>query len=407
MFPTPNFDPISGLALGLFLIQLPAFVILLKRLAKGKNRRLPLKPQLPTPDMAGTVSIVVPTLNEAKRIGPCLTALTQQTEEVGEIIIIDSNSRDNTAELVKAASRQDSRLRLMFYDPLSQGWIGPTGALQEAFFHTSPDSKWILRLDADTRPCSGLVASLLKAAENYDLVSLSTQFILKYPGELWLHPALLMTLVYRFEPHGVPASSPSRVMANGQCFLCRRSVLDKLGGFISARNSFCDDVTLARYAAQRGFKVGFLDGSKLLQVRMYEGIVETWQGWGRTIDLKDASTWSQMWLDVLFLIAIQGLPLLVTISCLWLYLYLPQFSLSLGLLWGLNLLLLLIRIAALWAIDPSIERSKAKFPWLFWLSPFADPFACLRVFISAMGRPKQWRGRKYNFAFNGKLKNSC
>ena len=33
---------------------------------------------------------------------------------------------------------------------------------------------------------------------------------------------------------------------------------------IGARQSFCDDVTLARNAAKEGFKVGFLDGAKVL-----------------------------------------------------------------------------------------------------------------------------------------------
>ena len=41
-------------------------------------------------------------------------------------------------------------------------------------------------------------------------------------------------------------------------FLCRRSVLAQAGGYTSARNSFCDDVTLARNIAAQGFKVGFL-----------------------------------------------------------------------------------------------------------------------------------------------------
>ena len=60
-------------------------------------------------------------------------------------------------------------------------------------------------------------------------------------------------------------------MANGQCFLCRRSVLAAVNGYSSARSSFCDDVTLARYIASQGFKVGFLDGAKVFKVRMYEG----------------------------------------------------------------------------------------------------------------------------------------
>ncbi|MDD1438683.1 hypothetical protein MEN24_20675, partial [Dolichospermum sp. ST_sed10] len=40
----------------------------------------------------------------------------------------------------------------------------------------------------DIQPHPGLVASLVKTAiaQGYDLVSLSPQFILKYPGECWI-----------------------------------------------------------------------------------------------------------------------------------------------------------------------------------------------------------------------------
>ena len=51
------------------------------------------------------------------------------------------------------------------------------------------------------------------------MVSLAPQFILQYPGEWCLQPALLMTLLYRFDSAGVDAVDSSRVMANGQCVL--------------------------------------------------------------------------------------------------------------------------------------------------------------------------------------------
>ena len=214
--------------------------------------------------------------------------------------------------------------------------------------------------------------------EGYDLVSLSPQFILQYPGEWWLQPALLMTLLYRFDSAGVEAQGPERVMANGQCFLCRRSVLARLGGYTSAASSFCDDVTLARHAASQGFKVGFLDGAKVIKVRMYEGATQTWHEWGRSLDLKDASSPAQLWGDLWLLLMVQGLPLpasLILWSCFLLGYFFPSAITAAG----LNLFLLLIRFALLWAIAPSYEGSGklAAASWLFWLSPLADPPCCI------------------------------
>ncbi len=393
-----NEETLSAISLGLLLFQGVPTLILLSRLLKGPSRRLPLEPKNPTPEMLGSVSVIVPTLNEVERIEPCLAGLSRQSYEVREILVVDSHSQDGTQERVKAAAQKDPRFRLMTDDPLPSGWVGRPWALHTGFLGSSPKSQWILGIDADTQPQPGLVASLLVAAEEegYDLVSLSPQFILRYPGEWWLQPALLMTLLYRFDAAGVREQIPERVMANGQCFLCRRSVLEQLGGYTSAASSFCDDVTLARYAAMHGFKVGFLDGAKVIRVRMYEGMKETWREWGRSLDLKDATSFSQLWGDLWLLLSTQGLPVLLSpILLIYLGLYASFPTLKAAV--GLNLFLLLIRVALLWAISPSYYRSENSSPAsrLFWLSPLADPLAVLRIFLSAVQKPTQWRGRMY------------
>ena len=387
----------SAIALLLLTLQLPAVMVLLSRLLKGPTRRPPLQPRPATPEQRGAVSVVVPTLNEVARLGPCLEGLSQQTEEVREILIVDSRSQDGTRDLVKAAQAQESRLRLMTDEPLPPAWVGRPWALHHGYLHSSAESEWILGLDADTQPQPGLVAALMAAAatENYDLVSLSPRFILKSPGEVWLQPALLMTLVYRFGPTGASESGAERVMANGQCFLCRRQLLDRLGGYAVARLSFCDDVTLARHAAQTGAKVGFWDGSQLLKVRMYEGLSETWQEWGRSLDLKDASSTGQIWGDLWFLTCVQALPWLA-LPILLAGLAADQPTLPVQLSLGLNVSLIAARIALQWAILPSYDLSQAKRRWVFWLSPLADPLAVWRIWLSSLRTPKSWRGRQYD-----------
>jgi dolichol-phosphate mannosyltransferase len=383
------------ISIGLLLIQVPAAALLLSRLVKGRTRRPPIEPQAATPDLLGAVSVVVPTLNEAERIAPCLTGLSRQGYEVREIIVVDSRSQDGTPELVKAAQQKDPRFRLMTDEPLPAGWVGRPWALHHGFLSSSEQSQWILGIDADTQPSPGLVAGLLQVAEaeKYDLVSLSPRFILKYPGEWWLQPSLLLTLVYRFGAAGDTTQTAERVMANGQCFLCRRSVLAHLGGYSSAKASFCDDVTLARNAAAAGFKVGFLDGAKVLKVRMYEGAKETWKEWGRSLDLKDASKRSQIWGDLWLLLAIQGLPLPTALTlATW------HFSPPVVAALSLNSFLLAIRLALLLAIAPSYDRTATSGAWLFWFSPLADPLAFVRILLSSLQTPTQWRGRSYGQA---------
>jgi dolichol-phosphate mannosyltransferase len=386
----------SAIALLLLGLQLPAVMVLLSRLVQGPRRRPPLQPRRATPDQVGQVTVVIPTLNEAARIGPCLAGIRRQTYELREVLVVDSRSQDGTPELVRQAQALDPRLRLITDDPLPPGWVGRPWALHTGYEQSSPKSEWILGIDADTQPQPGLVPALITAAaaEGFDLVSLSPRFILKTVGELWLQPALLMTLIYRFGPTGAQGSGAERVMANGQCFLCRRSLLEALGGYTVARQSFCDDVTLARYAAEQGARVGFWDGAALLKVRMYEGLAETWREWGRSLDLKDASSQGQVAGDLWFLTSTQALPW-VAVPLLTLGLF-QGATLPIQLALGMNLSLLAVRFALQWAILPSYDLSQAQGSWAFWLSPLADPLAVIRIWLSSLRTPTQWRGREYS-----------
>ncbi|WP_297082492.1 2'-O-glycosyltransferase CruG [Thermoleptolyngbya sp. C42_A2020_037] len=389
---------LGAIALFLLVIQLPAAAILLTRLLSAARRASPLRPQNATPAMLGTVSVVIPTLNEAHRLQPCLDGLTRQGYELREAIVVDSHSQDGTVDLVKAAAQRDPRFRVVYDDPLPAGWVGRPWALHTGYLHSSPHSEWVLGIDADTQPQPGLIPALLQAAqaEQYDLITLAPRFILKQPGEWWLQPALLMTLIYRFGAAGSPADAPERTMANGQCCLIRRSLLESLDGYTGARQSFCDDVTLVREAARRGAKVGFLDGSNLLKVRMYEGMGETWREWGRSLDLKDASTPAQTWSDVAFLLLVQALPwLLVPAVLTILAIRSTAASLTFLALLALNLCLLLLRLGTQFGIRTAYDRPGSRFPLAFWLSPFADPLAALRILRSASRKPTQWRGRRY------------
>ncbi len=386
---------VSAVAWVFTLVQLPAFGILLARLSGGPFRSSPLQPATTTPDQLGAVSVIVPTLNEAARIQPCLEGLSRQSYEVREVLVVDSCSQDGTPDLVKAAQSRDPRFRLLTDDPLPVGWVGRPWALHTGFLHSAEQSEWILGIDADTQPAPGLVAAAVRRAtqEGYDLLTLSPRFILCEPGEIWLQPALLLTLIYRFGPAGVD-TPPERLLANGQCFLCRKSLLVQVGGYSSARASFCDDVTLARVIASQGFKVGFADGAPVLKVRMYEGAAETWREWGRSLDLKDATNPAQLWGDLGFLIAVQALPVPAVLG--------GAIALSHGLIspiilvsLAVNALLLAIRIGLLFAVFPSYDFSRARGRWWFWLSPLADVAAVWRIFLSSVQTPTRWRGRVY------------
>jgi dolichol-phosphate mannosyltransferase len=396
---------LGSIALIFLAVQLPATFLLLSRLFRGARRQRSLQPRPPVAAQTATVSVIVPTLNEAHRVEPCLRGLSQQGAAVREILVVDSRSTDGTQDKVEALRQEDSRIRLVTDEVLPSGWVGRPWALHTGFLQSDANSDWVLGVDADTQPQPGLVNSLLyeAQAQDYDILSLSPRFILRSAGEWWLQPALLMTLIYRFDSAGVLVPSAERAMANGQCFLSRRTVLQALKGYTCAASSFCDDVTLVRLAARRGFKVGFLDGADVISVRMYEGLAETWHGWGRSLDLKDSISRGQLWSDLWLLVSTQALPVPLLLAALALfngYSWAEVGSRMLGGAIALNVLLFIIRLGMQAAVAGSYDwtQSAVSRSLFFWLSPLADPLAVTRIVLSAFQRSIQWRGRTYQKA---------
>jgi dolichol-phosphate mannosyltransferase len=56
-----------------------------------------------------------------------------------------------------------------------------------------------------------------------------------------------------------------------------------------------------------------------------------------------------------------------------------------------------MRFALLLMIAPTYEAADSGgLSWAFFLSPFADPAAWYRIWLSAQSKPQQWRGRNYS-----------
>jgi dolichol-phosphate mannosyltransferase len=371
--------------IALALAQVVALIVVCARLSRGRRRPPPVEPRedgLP----GTTVSVIVPARNEARRIGPCLAGLRAQGAPLDEVIIVDGGSTDGTPALVDEAAARDPRVRRIDEPPRPDGFVGRPWAI--AAGSAVARGEWLLVVDADTVPRPGMVAGVVAAALRLglDAVSFAPRIVAPGAGARWLQPAFLATLVYRFGPPGVDAPDPERAMANGQCLLIRRDVLERAGGYVIAARSYCDDVRIVRQLAASGARVGFLDAPRLFDVEMYPTGRETWRAWPRSLNLRDASSARWRWLDALLLIFAQALPIPVLLA------------LALGLLYGrrgsvlalvaVNAALVTVRIL----LTAATAHSFARRGLAYWLSPLADPAAVLRVVETMAHRPREWRG---------------
>ncbi len=353
--------------------RMAATAAVVARLARGARRPPAL---LPAPDhrITGSVSVVIPARNEEHRIGPALAALLSDPQ-VAEVVVVDDCSTDRTAEVATAAGA-----RVVPGRPLPAGWVGKPWALQQGL--EAATGEWLVTLDADVEPRPGLVGALVGRAdeEGWDHLSAGGRFVCDSPGQRLVHPAMLATLIYRF---GAPGDGrlppPSRAVANGQCTVTRRAMLAGQGGYRPIAGHLTDDVALARHLAGVGWRVGFLDETRLFDVRMHADMADVWRNWGRSLPMADVTGpgWKVADLAVVWLVMALPLPRLLT-----------------GRGDRLDVALVTARLGVL-AATAGVYRTRGP---AYWCSPLLDLPVAARLTWGTLRPGTTWRGRTYALA---------
>ncbi len=230
------------------------------------------------------VSIAIPARNEEHFIQACVSSLINQNYENIEILILDDNSTDNTAEEVKKLQESDPRVRIIKGKPLKKGWRGKLYAMQQLYEESTGD--YILFTDADTVHNPNSVEYGLSV-----IINESASMVSGYPKQegkhLWVQTLvsamLFNTVLY------MPLRLQQKVqwtpftMAIGQYLLLKRTVLEDIDGFTSIPDVICDDVMLARACTRTGHKYVFADMKDALSCKMFSSFKGGFEGLERSI----------------------------------------------------------------------------------------------------------------------------
>ncbi len=330
---------------------------------------------------AGSVTAVVPARNEEAVIAACITSLASQPE-IAEILVVNDQSTDGTASVVRSLVENIPNLRLLESGGLPDGWVGKNHALwvgvQEA------KSAWLLFTDADAEHERNSASRALQIAQQHDaaLVSFSPEQVTETWYEKALIPYIYLRLAKRFSYERVNDPNSAAAAANGQFLLMRRDVYDAIGGHSSVAGEVLEDVALAMRVKAAGHRIWFGSGKGIVRVRMYRSFQAMWQGWKKNLyRLMGGTPWAVIremesnlpWIPLLMIAAGLKYP----------------FLLFLG-------VLLLIARQTSYGLD--LARNQYPFSFIFYYTPAVALYVAVlwASYRSHVNGRIQWKGREYS-----------
>ena len=231
------------------------------------------------------VAIIVPARDESANIGACLAALLAQDYPRLAIVVVDDESADDTAAIVRRLGTQDRRIVLMQSPPLPPGWTGKVNACAAGARAVADAAEWLCFVDADIRAQPALIASAIGAAsrEAIDLLTLAPRQELQSFAERLVLPCGFYLLSFSQNLARMQAADSDDAAATGQFMLIRRAAYEDVGGHAAVSRSIVEDIDLARLMKRRGHRVLMQDATALMSVRTYTGWATLWPGLARTL----------------------------------------------------------------------------------------------------------------------------
>jgi len=229
-----------------------------------------------------TVSAIVPARNEEATIAAAVESLATQLE-IKEILVIDDQSTDGTATILRQLSSRFAQLRVLETKELPSHWVGKNYAASLGAAQATSD--WLLFTDADGVHLPGSTAhALADAAENgAGLVSYSPEQETRLWWEKALIPFVYTRLSHKYSYAEVNHPDSPAAAASGQYLLIRREDYVRIGGHAAIAGEVLEDVAFARLAKQAGLRLHFAPGNGIMRVRMYRTFGAMWQGWTKNL----------------------------------------------------------------------------------------------------------------------------
>jgi chlorobactene glucosyltransferase len=241
--------------------------------------------EVPLPEPAPRVSIILPVRNEEANIDACVASLLAQDYPDFDLTIIDDGSTDATPYLLAAWQARDQRVHVHRINELPCGWAGKAHALHTGIELTH--GQWLLFTDADTWHAPHTLRLMLGHAlqQQNDLLSMHTNVVtISGPAMPLLMPITEILLAQRVTPREMSDPASPHAFAFGQYILLRREAYLATGGYAAAdmRGTSIDDLALAEQFKHFQQRIEVVNGRGLLKNRQWATWQSARQGWRKS-----------------------------------------------------------------------------------------------------------------------------
>ena len=239
----------------------------------------------PTPSGALTYvrcSVLIPARNEEANIAPAVRSILESTDTDIEVIVLDDDSTDRTAEIVRGIAKADHRARIETAPPLPAGWCGKQHACH--VLSRLASHPLLIFLDADVRLKRGAVARMAAFMEQSGaaLASGVPEQETRTFSERLLVPLIHFVLL-GFLPIGRMRidGRPALGAGCGQLFVALREAYEACGGHGAIRSTLHDGPNLPRVFRAAGFHTDLFDATDIAVCRMFSTGGDVWRGLAR------------------------------------------------------------------------------------------------------------------------------
>jgi chlorobactene glucosyltransferase len=258
------------------------------------------------------ISILIPARNEAENIERCLMSLVRQSYSQYELIVLDDNSTDNTAKIIKRLQVEYPKIKLISGKELATGWHGKAFAMQQLL--EAATGEYLLFVDADTVHHHDMAAFSVSnmLEKNADLMSGYTKHSMRNWGERLIVPTIYLMMAMVFPFFLIKSSKFARnSFAIGMYMMYRKQTLTDIGGFAVVKNEINEDIMMARIFKKHQKITTFIDAKSMITTNMYNSFKAAYRGISKNIFPAADKNIFESTLIVVLIFAIFLLPILL------------------------------------------------------------------------------------------------